>query len=119
MAELTYLDQHILANDEDWQNRIQQASAATAFVLLDEDHAGQDFQEAKARQILAQEVIRSPERHTSRFAILLSTQVPDTLITTDGSTITENDVTDTQLGTFIEDNWSKLAGIGSDLPDMS
>ena len=119
MPDLLFTDQHILANDETWQHRVQQSSLSAAFDLLQEDHAARDYQEAKARQLLAQEIIRWPDRHTNRISAILAAQVPDTLVETDGSAVTVNDVTDAQLLGFVTDNWSKLAGVGSDLPDLS
>ena len=119
MADLLFTDQHILANDETWLNRVQQAVASAAFDILQQDNSGFAFDEARARQQLAQQVIANPERHTARIAVLLATQVPDNLVSTDGSAVTENNVSDTQLLSFINDNWSKLAGVGSDLPDIT
>jgi len=119
MANLLFTDQHILANDESWKTRTQQAVASASFSIIQENNSGYDYFEAKARQELAKQVIGNPERHTARIAILLATNVPDSLVTIDGSVVTVNNVNDTQLLDFINNNWSKLAGVGSDLPDIT
>lgn len=115
---ITLKDQFILYQDEDWRQRVQQALVSTAFTVIQEDTSQLEYQEAKRRQLLSQQVIQSPTSHVDRTAAILASQVPDGLVETDGSAVTTNNVTDTQLIGFVADNWSILAGVGSDLPDI-
>ena len=122
MAELAYIDRYILSQDAEWVNRVTQATAQVAFDLILEDHAaeGHSYEEAKRRQELAQRVIQLPEREGVRVAAILASVdlITDVMVETDGNVITLNNIADSALSTFISSNWSKLAGVGSVLPEQ-
>lgn len=100
---ITLEQQHAMATDGDFINRIRQAMAAIAVEVLTEDPTGQVAGEYQARLSLAQRVINNANDVAKRAAYILVTA--EQLNTTDPETFADA----AYLG-FIRTRWNILAG---------
>ena len=100
---ITLEEQHQLATDGDFINRIRQAAATVALEVLSEDPAtlGGGNDEYEPRANLARQVINNAPAAAQRAAYIVATASP----TTDPAAIT-----DEQYLAFMRSKWSVLAG---------
>jgi hypothetical protein len=106
---ITLAEQHQLASDGDFLNRVRQAACTIAFEVLDEVQGTMTDEEMLARNSLARTIINSAPQSAQRFAYTLATQSPTT---------NPNVITDAAYLTFLRDNWNKLAGYNPNLPEV-
>lgn len=96
-------NQHLLATDADFINRIRQAGATVALEIMNEDPSlltGGNA-EYEQRAALARRFINDAQGSAQKAAYILAT----------ASTETDPEfITDNQYLTFLRTNWSALAG---------
>ena len=100
---ITLAEQHTLATDADFINRVRQAAATVALEVMSEDPAlltGGNT-EYKLRESLARSVINNAPQAAQRAAYILATASGE---------INPVLINDSQYLTFLRNNWSALAG---------
>ena len=100
---LSLENQHILATNGDFINRIRQAASTIALEVMQEDPSQltNGNEEYAYRLALARQVINNAPQAAQRAAYILATAAPGT----DPAAITDN-----QYLAFLRNSWTSLAG---------
>jgi hypothetical protein len=104
---ITLEDQHVLANNGDFINRVRQAACTVAFEVMEEVQGGMSQAEMQARHNLARQVINDAQASAQRAAFTLATQSP---------TVNPLVIPDANYIIFLQDNWTRLSGFNPNLP---
>lgn len=100
---ITLAEQHVLATDGVFINRVRQAMATVAVEVLTESPAGMVSGEYSARKSLAQQVVRNANDVARNAAFIL--------VTHPGLTVLDPDApSDEQYLTVIRNRWNVLSG---------
>lgn len=103
---ITFQQQHDLATDMNFVNRVRQAGLTVALEVLAE--SGGDYELYQARAGLATRLMNDPLNQSKRLAYILATASPSA----DQSTIN-----DTALLTFVRGKWTLLAAYNPNAPE--
>jgi hypothetical protein len=107
---ITLAEQHALASDGDFINRVRQSMAAKAVDVLQEDPTGLVAGEYNARKRLAQRIVNDANAVAKNAAFILATH--NGVNTTDPEAIPDSAYT-----TVIGNLWNVLAGFNVLDPD--
>lgn len=100
---ITLAEQHQLATDGDFINRVRQAAATVALEVLSENPASLDGgnDEYIRRESLARQVLTNAPQAAQRAAYILATASP---------TVDPEAIADNQYLAFLRNTWSALSG---------
>ena len=104
---ITLQEQHELAIDMNFVNRLRQALLSVAYDVLDETEA--DYDLYQARESLSKRLIQSPLDNAKRAAYTLATQ---------STSADHNDISDSALLSFVTANYNRLAGYNPNAPEQ-
>lgn len=101
---ITFQDQHDLATNQNFVNRVRQSALTVALEVLVESG---EYELYQARVSLAQQLMSDPINQSKRLAYILATASPSA----DHTTINDN-----TLLTFVRGKWTLLAAYNPNAP---
>lgn len=104
---ISLAEQHDLAVDMNFVNRVRQAGCTIALEVMAETEV--NYSLYQKRESLARQFIASPEATAKRLAFTLATASPN---------VDQATINDGALLTFIRNNWNKLSGYNPNAPEQ-